>query len=195
MSTWAVRVPICIATVGTFIGAAYGSSKLLARAMGASATLSCLAARSNSTLTMANAGNPMMPSTPKSSLMKGHCLVSYRILGQLNTPWPITEIAYQHHERLDGSGYPRGLSGSEILLEARILAVADVYDAMTSVRPYRSALPRDFVLGELPQMAGRLLDPDAVDACRTVALSSLADSPAGSAIAEASPRATRRQAT
>jgi putative nucleotidyltransferase with HDIG domain len=109
------------------------------------------------------------------ALMKGHCLVSYNILSRLDTPWPIAEIAYQHHERLDGSGYPRGLSGSRILPEARILAVADTYDAMTSVRPYRPGLPRDFVLGELHHMAGQLLDPDAVDACRDVALGNFAD--------------------
>jgi HD-GYP domain-containing protein (c-di-GMP phosphodiesterase class II) len=110
------------------------------------------------------------------ALMKGHCLVSYNILSRLNTTWPIAEIAYQHHERLDGSGYPRGLTGGAILYEARILAVADVFDAMSSVRPYRPALPQDFVLGEMQQMAGQLLDPDAVAACRNIALYNLSPS-------------------
>lgn len=127
------------------------------------------------------------------ALMKGHCLISYKILEQLNTTWPIAEIAYQHHERLDGSGYPRGLAGSQILLEARILAVADVYDAMISVRPYRSGLPKDFVLGELQQMAGRLLDADAVAACRNFTLRSLAVSSDSSASTPSTPQVTSRQ--
>jgi HD-GYP domain-containing protein (c-di-GMP phosphodiesterase class II) len=129
------------------------------------------------------------------ALMKGHCLVSYNILSRLNTPWPIAEIAYQHHERMDGSGYPRGLSGSDILLEARILAVADVYDAMTAVRPYRPGLPRDFVLGELHQMAGQLLDPDAVEACRNFALRKLSSSAEAQATAVHGPQVTARQCT
>jgi len=129
------------------------------------------------------------------ALMKGHCLVSYNILSRLNTTWPIAEIAYQHHERLDGSGYPRGLGGSDILLEARILAVADVYDAMTSVRPYRPGLPRDFVLGELHQMAGHLLDPDAVDACRNIALCNLSNAPENPATASLRPQMSGRQCT
>lgn len=104
------------------------------------------------------------------ALIKGHCLTGFRVLERLGTAWPIAEIAYQHHERMDGSGYPRGLSGADILPEARILAVADVYDAMTSNRSYRGGLPRDFVLGELQKMAGRLLDADAVAACRDLVL-------------------------
>jgi HD-GYP domain-containing protein (c-di-GMP phosphodiesterase class II) len=127
--------------------------------------------------------------------MKDHCLVSYKILQQVNTAWPIAEIAYQHHERLDGSGYPRGLFGKEILLEARILAVADVYDAMISVRPYRPGLPRAFVLGELQQMAGRLLDADAVHACRNFALRNPLDSADVLPTAPSTPHVTRRQCT
>src|ERR1017187_2973967 len=88
------------------------------------------------------------------------------VLQHLQAPFPVAEITLQHHERLDGSGYPRGLSGESILLEARILSVADVFDAMTSNRSYRAGFPADFVLGELQAMAGRLLDADAVDACR-----------------------------
>ncbi len=129
------------------------------------------------------------------ALMKGHCLASYNILTKLNTAWPIAEIAYQHHERLDGSGYPRGLTGSDTLPEARILAVADTYDAMTSVRPYRPGLPRDFVLGELHQMAGKLLDPDAVDACRNFALRDLPPPTQMPAAGEPWPRMMGRQCT
>ena len=129
------------------------------------------------------------------ALMKGHCLVSYNILSKLNTTWPIADIAYQHHERLDGSGYPRGLSGNEILPAARILAVADTYDAMTSVRPYRPGLPPDFVLGELQQMAGRLLDREAVAACRNLALRNLATSPETAASAPLQSQMAARQCT
>jgi len=110
-------------------------------------------------------GKPGKFTDDEYALMKGHCLASYNILLRLDTAWPIADIAYQHHERIDGSGYPRELSGKNILLEARILAVADVYDAMVSSHPYRSELSRDFVLGELQQMAGRQLDEAAVDAC------------------------------
>ncbi len=108
-------------------------------------------------------------SDPEYALIKQHCVIGYNILGNLKSPAAIAEIAYQHHERIDGSGYPRGLSGTEILLEARILAVADVFDAMISNRAYRPGLPVDFVLGEMRTMAGRVLDRDAVDACRQIA--------------------------
>jgi putative nucleotidyltransferase with HDIG domain len=124
-------------------------------------------------------GKPGALSDPEYALIKGHCVIGYNILGNIHTPSAIAEIVYQHHERLDGSGYPRGLSGADILLESRILAVADVFDAMTSNRAYRPGWPRDVVLGELHTMAGRLLDPDAVDACRDFILAgSLANSDA-----------------
>jgi len=121
-------------------------------------------------------------SDPEYALIKQHCVIGFNILENLKTPMSIAEIAYQHHERIDGSGYPRGLRGVEVIPEARILAVADVFDAMTSNRAYRPGLPRDFVLGELHTMAGRTLDPDAVEACRQIAL---AESPAGSDAAAA----------
>lgn len=121
-------------------------------------------------------------SDPEYALIKQHCVIGFNILGNLKTPMSIAEIAYQHHERIDGSGYPRGLRGVEVIPEARILAVADVFDAMTSNRAYRPGLPRDFVLGELHIMAGRTLDPDAVEACRQIALT---ESPAGSDAAAA----------
>jgi putative nucleotidyltransferase with HDIG domain len=100
------------------------------------------------------------------AVIKTHSAVGQSILQRLESPFAIAEIAAQHHERLDGSGYPHGLKGADILLEARILAVADVFDAMTSKRPYREGLSVDFVLGELHEQAGRLLDADAVTACR-----------------------------
>lgn len=75
------------------------------------------------------------------------------------------EIILQHHERLDGSGYPRGLKDDDILFEARLLAIADVVEAMTAHRPYRSTLGIDAALDELMKNRGRLYDPDAVDAC------------------------------
>ncbi len=103
------------------------------------------------------------------ALMQTHCDIGYDILNKLGSPDPIAEIAYQHHERLDGSGYPRGLAGDAILVEARILAVADVFDAMSSHRSYRPALPLEDVLAELRTQAGRMLDARVVDACTTLA--------------------------
>ena len=102
---------------------------------------------------------------PEYALMKTHCVIGYEILSHLRSRLPIADIAAQHHERIDGSGYPHALAGNNIILEARILAVADIFDAMTSHRAYRAALPEDFVLAELKTMAGRTLDPGAVDAC------------------------------
>ena len=81
-------------------------------------------------------------------------------------PWPVAQMILQHHERLDGSGYPRGQRGSEILLEARILAVADVVEAMASHRPYRPAVGIDKALDEIHLGRGRLYDPDVVDVCQ-----------------------------
>ena len=98
-------------------------------------------------------------------MIKTHAQVGYEILKDLDFPWPIDQVVYQHHERLDGSGYPRGLKGDEILLEARILAVADVVEAMLSHRPYRPALGLDAALAEIEKNAGRLYDPDIVASC------------------------------
>jgi putative two-component system response regulator len=115
-------------------------------------------------------GKPGALTDPEYALVQTHCIIGRDILEHLQTPFPVSDIVCQHHERLDGSGYPHGLSGSGILVESRILAVADVYDAMISNRAYRPGLPRDFVLGEMQKMAGRQLDADAVDACRKFAL-------------------------
>jgi len=98
-------------------------------------------------------------------LIKTHAQGSYDILKNIEFPWPIAQIALQHHERLDGSGYPRGLDGDHILLEAKILAVADVVEAMSSHRPYRAALGIEKALEEISQNKGILYDPDVVDAC------------------------------
>ncbi len=99
------------------------------------------------------------------ALIKIHPVVGYNILKQIKFPWPVAKIVLQHHERMDGSGYPHGLSGEDILLEARILGVADVVEAMCSHRPYRPALGIDKALEEISQNRGVLYDPQVVDAC------------------------------
>ncbi len=99
------------------------------------------------------------------SLVKQHSQMGYEILKHVEFPWPVAEIVHQHHERLDGSGYPRGLKNDEILLESRILAVADVVEAMSAHRPYRPALGTGVALEELAQKSGKLYDPEVVKAC------------------------------
>lgn len=116
-------------------------------------------------------GKPGALTDVEYALVKEHSVIGYNILKNLDAPAVLAEIAYQHHERLDGSGYPRHLTGADILPEARIIAVADMFDAMVSNRAYRPGLPRDFVLGEMFAMAGRQLDADAVAACRDIVLS------------------------
>ena len=98
-------------------------------------------------------------------MIKRHPEIGYKILKDIDFPWPVAEIVYQHHERLDGSGYPRGLKNGEILFEARILAVADVVEAMSSHRPYRPALGIEVAIEEIKKNRGRLYDPEVVDAC------------------------------
>ena len=99
------------------------------------------------------------------NLIKTHPQVGYDILKRIELPHEVTKIMLQHHERLDGSGYPAGLKGDEILLEARILAVADVVEAMASHRPYRASLGIDRALEEISKNRGILYDPEVVDAC------------------------------
>jgi len=99
------------------------------------------------------------------ALLETHPQVAHGILAEVEFPWPIADIVLQHHERLDGSGYPRGLRGGEILLEARIIGVADVVEAMASHRPYREALGRTAALEEIRSQRGTAFDPGAVDAC------------------------------
>jgi putative two-component system response regulator len=98
-------------------------------------------------------------------LIKMHPQVGHDVLKAIEFPWPVAQIVLQHHERMDGSGYPSGLSGDEIILEARILAVADVVEAMVSERPYRPPRGIDEALEEISQNRGVLYDPEVVDAC------------------------------
>jgi len=99
------------------------------------------------------------------SIIKTHPQVGYDILKGIEFPWPISQIVYQHHERMDGSGYPQGLSGNDILLEARIIAVADIVEAMASHRPYRPSLGIDKALEEISRNRNTLYDIDVADAC------------------------------
>ncbi len=108
---------------------------------------------------------PMRLSAPEMGLVRTHSQSGADILSDIDFPWPIAEIVLQHHERLDGSGYPAGLEGDEILVEARSLGVADVVDAAASHRPYRPARGIDAALEELVAERGTLYDPSAVDAC------------------------------
>ena len=98
-------------------------------------------------------------------LVKGHAEAGYQILKDVEFPWPIAEMIRQHHERLDGSGYPRGLEAEQILPEAKILAVADVVEAMSSHRPYRPGKGVDAALEEITRGRGTFFDAAAVDAC------------------------------
>jgi PAS domain S-box-containing protein/putative nucleotidyltransferase with HDIG domain len=98
-------------------------------------------------------------------IIRSHPQVGHEILKTIPFPWPVAEIVYTHHERLDGSGYPRGLKGHEILLESKIMAVADVVEAMSSHRPYRPALGTDKALEEVLGLAGTVFDQDAARIC------------------------------
>ena len=98
-------------------------------------------------------------------IIKQHPQSGFDIIKDIDFPWPIATIVLQHHERMDGSGYPQGLQGQSILLEARILAVADTIEAMTSHRPYRPGLGIEAALNEINRGAGKQYDPDVVDAC------------------------------
>ncbi len=99
------------------------------------------------------------------SLIRAHPQNAYNILVDIELPWPIALTVWQHHERLDGSGYPQGLRGGDMIPEARILAVADVVEAMASARPHRPALGIDKALEEISNGRGNLYDPAVVDAC------------------------------
>lgn len=100
------------------------------------------------------------------SIVKEHPRNGYEILKNVETGWPLAEMIYQHHERVNGTGYPRNLKGDEIIIEARILAVADVVEAMASHRPYRASLGVEKALGEIEKNKGILYDSDVVDACQ-----------------------------
>ncbi len=98
-------------------------------------------------------------------MIRIHPKVGYDLLQPIPFPWPIAEVVYQHHEKMDGSGYPRGLTADDILPESRIVTVADVTEAEMSYRPYRPALGVDVALNEIETNRGILYDADAVDAC------------------------------
>lgn len=98
-------------------------------------------------------------------LIKTHPQAGYDIVKGIKFPWPVADMVHQHHERLDGSGYPQGLKGDAITLEARIVAVADLVEAMSSHRPYRASLGIEKALAEISKGAGILYDQQAVDAC------------------------------
>jgi HD-GYP domain-containing protein (c-di-GMP phosphodiesterase class II) len=102
------------------------------------------------------------------ALIKIHPRVGYDLLKGIDFPWPIAQIVYQHHERIDGSGYPRKLKGDKILLEARIVGIADVIEAISSHRPYRPALGIDFALEEVKKHSGITFDTAVVKSCMKI---------------------------
>lgn len=107
-------------------------------------------------------------STAEFEMIKTHAQVGHDIVRGIEFPWPIAEIILQHHEHVDGSGYPQGLKGDAILLEARILLVANVIESMTSYQPCRAAVPIDEAIAELKQYRGTRYDAEVVDACMRV---------------------------
>ena len=108
---------------------------------------------------------PVKLSDIEVSLIQAHSQTGYDILKGIEFPWPIAEIVLQHHERIDGSGYPRSLAADDILMAARIIGVADVVETMASHRPYRPSMGIDKALEEITQNRGVLYDPMVVDAC------------------------------
>ncbi len=99
------------------------------------------------------------------TLIKEHSKIGYEMLKGVESSWPLAQIVHQHHERMDGTGYPRNMKGEEILLEARVMAVADVVEAMASHRPYRPSLGIEFALEEIEKNKGILYDDVVADAC------------------------------
>jgi putative nucleotidyltransferase with HDIG domain len=99
------------------------------------------------------------------AMIESHSEIGYTILKDIPFPWPVAEIVYQHHEKLDGSGYPRHLTADQLLPEAKVLTVADIVEAMASYRPYRSGIKLSLVLQHIEQQAGVQLDPEAVRIC------------------------------
>lgn len=102
------------------------------------------------------------------ALVKKHCEMGYQILQDIEFPWPIADMVYQHHERLDGSGYPRGLKGNEILLEAQIISVADIVHSISESRPYRLAKGLCKAREVISEGAGKYFHSDVVRACLSV---------------------------
>lgn len=115
-------------------------------------------------------GKPARLVEPEFALVKSHPEVGFEILKDIEFPWPVAEIAHQHHEHLDGSGYPQGLTGNEILLAAQIVCVADVVEAMACHRPYRPALGVEKALAEIEKNSGVFYDQEVVAACNRLFL-------------------------
>lgn len=109
--------------------------------------------------------NPTKMSVKAFELIKEHPQTGYDILREIEFPWPVADIVLQHHEKMDGSGYPRGLSGNDILLEARIIAVADTVESMGSHRPYRPSRGMESALEEIEKNSGTIYDAAVADAC------------------------------
>jgi len=102
------------------------------------------------------------------SLIKTHAEAGYRILKDIEFPWPVAEIIHQHHERLDGSGYPRGLKGDGILRQTKIISVADVVEAMTFHRPYRPGFGLKLAMEEIRKGRDRFYEAEVVDTCLAI---------------------------
>ena len=111
---------------------------------------------------------PIQLSDIEISLIQAHAQAGYDILKGIEFPWPIADIIIQHHERMDGSGYPQGLSGDSISIEARIIGVCDVVETMSSHRPYRPSMGIGRALEEITRNSGPLYDADVVTACLKV---------------------------
>jgi HD-GYP domain-containing protein (c-di-GMP phosphodiesterase class II) len=108
---------------------------------------------------------PRKLSAEEFALVQLHAENGYQILKDVQFPWPLAEVVRQHHEDFDGGGYPNGLSGEQILLEARILRVADSMEAMLSHRPFRRAYGLDYAIASLEANIGKLYDAQVADAC------------------------------
>ncbi|WZL72361.1 HD domain-containing protein [Clostridiaceae bacterium 35-E11] len=115
-------------------------------------------------------GKPTKLTKEEFNIIKSHSEIGYKILKKVKFPWPIDKIILQHHEKIDGSGYPYGLQDKDILLESKIITVADVVEAMSSHRPYRPALGTDLALEEIEKNKGIYYDEDVVEACLKVFL-------------------------
>lgn len=115
---------------------------------------------------------PSRLSAAEMALIKEHPEIGFRILKDIPFPWPIARIVREHHEKIDGSGYPQGLKGDQILEESKILAIADIVESMASFRPYRKALGIDLALQEIRRVAGSQLDAALVDVCESIYVSS-----------------------
>jgi HD-GYP domain-containing protein (c-di-GMP phosphodiesterase class II) len=99
------------------------------------------------------------------NLLKTHPQVAYDVLKSIEFPWPIARIVLQHHEKINGSGYPQGLSGDQILIEAKIICAADSVEVMCTHRPYSPAMGINEALADIARLSGSLYDPNVVNAC------------------------------